>query len=106
MTKIISEAGKEYELLIEVDGESLDFTGLLMDSHVGGYIGAVFGSDADVPSSDEVIGWTVTESVWFLAVERNRKGENYWGQHAIYKRGEWDKGENGEVIYRVWDRLI
>lgn len=106
MTKIMGSWDKEIELIIEVDGEELEFTGLLDDPILSGNgIGGDCGMDADVSSTAEVIGWTRTKMIWGLAVERDTK-EGYWAINGLFKRGEWDKGENGEIIYRVWERIV
>ncbi len=92
---------------IYIDDKLIEYDGYLPDpiiknNAVGGYAGM----DSNTKPEDEIVSWTCNRLIWSLAIYRNMPNGGWWAINGLFKRGEWDEGENGEAIYKVWDRIV
>ena len=90
---------------IEIDGKREPIDGYYKESPFYP-LGVLWGIDEKTRPNDEVIGYEITKCVWPIAVYRKNADGSYFGIEGLFAHGEWSTDENGDPLYRVWDRII
>ena len=90
---------------IEIDGKRERIDGFFKDSPFFP-CGVLWGIDEKTKPSDAVRNYLPTSCVWPIAVYRKNSDGSYFGIEGLFTHGEWTVDENGDPLYRVWDRSI
>ncbi len=92
-------------IAIEIDGVRTKFDDFYEDSDFYP-CGALYGMNERTEATHKVRGFEPTSCVWPLAAFRVKDDGSCFGIQGLFRSGEWAKDENGEPLYRVWDRII
>lgn len=92
-------------IAVEIDGKRETIDGYFEESPFYP-CGALWGIDEKTKPHDAVRNYESTSCVWPLAAYRQNEDGSYFGLEGLFAHGEWTKDENGDPLYRVWDRII
>lgn len=92
-------------IAVEIDGERMEFDDFYDDAERFG-LGGLYGCNETTKPEDKVRNYLPTKAVWGLAAYRRNPDGSFFGLQGLFARGEWAKTEDGELLYRVWDRII
>ena len=96
---------KDVEVYVKVDDKGLDFDEF-REGMMGDSIGEYSGVNYSASPQDEFVGGLPTKGVWALAIGGWKKDGSYWGWDALFAHGEWEILGSGDILYKVWDRII
>ena len=94
---ITDEITAKTAILFEIDGKYIPNARL--DKSGEFTLGAHWGTNGRVENG--VLVFKTTQPLYGLCI---RFGE--LAIHGFYRHGEWGSNNRGEIIYRVWDRVI
>lgn len=89
----------------EVDGQPERFDYFYDDEHFAN-MGALYGANENTLPSHVVRASLPTKALWYLSAYRINEDNSIYGIKALFAHGEWAETEDGELLYRVWDRVI
>ena len=90
---------------IEVDGERIAFDDFYEESDFYP-CGALYGMNEKTEATHKIRGYEPTICVWPLAAWLKNEDGSYYGIEGLFWHGEWATDEDGDPLYRVWDRII
>ncbi len=93
------------EVTVYIDGEKIDYEGILDNPHFGGTMGGQSGTSGSTNKENNMIGHTLFGVVWLLAIWGENKNGEYWDINGLYESGEWGLMEDGNPYYSVEKRI-
>lgn len=99
--------GADMKPILEIDGELIGNDYEYYDDPLGGHqLGADWGMDEATLPDAKVRGFLPTKPLCFVNVWKHMEDGSIWGIHAAFRHGKWDKDEDGNVMWKVWDRIV
>jgi hypothetical protein len=92
---------EDQTIIVEIDGVSIG------QVHVdkGDQMGAWHGWDENTKPTDKIRTKTPRQpGIWFLECHQHKSDGGVWGIRGAFRRGEW-ANVDGQVVYRVWERI-
>lgn len=91
---------------IEVAGKREHFDAFYEDAYLDFPIGSYYGSNETTKKGDVFRNFKLTKAIWGLSAYRKNEDGSIFGIQGLFAGGIWDTTEDGEVLLRLWDRII